>query len=192
MNLKGEIFFTSDVHFGHTNIIPYCKRPFTSVEEMDQALVDNWNAEVTNNDTVFHLGDWAFHNYERIGQLKGNIISVPGNHDHERAKKILPFLVNGFTEEIAYLKIDYDRSFVLCHYPLETWRRDHRYHLHGHTHGMFSKIDDPRIKDYYGGYRGNIPRRLDVGIDALKLYKPAHIDTIMQLLEDNEYAPTGV
>jgi len=164
-----NIWFVSDMHFGHKNMLPYCNRPFESIEEMDQALVDNWNAEVKPTDTVYHLGDWAFHNYERIGQLNGFIHSVPGNHDHERAKKLLPFLPNGFTEEIHYLKLDKERRFVLCHYPIESWRREYRYHLHGHSHGTL-------------GVHAN---RLDVGIDATKLYRPEHVDDVMQRMTIN-------
>ena len=52
-------FFTSDTHFGHENIIKYCNRPFTSTEEMDKALISNWNKVVKPEDTVFHLGDFA-------------------------------------------------------------------------------------------------------------------------------------
>ncbi len=170
-----DTFFVSDMHFGHNNIIKYCNRPYTNVETMDDALVQNWNHIVGPHDTVYHLGDWAFHNYERIGELRGRIISIPGNHDQEREKKILPFLANGFTEEIHYLKINKELRFVLCHYPLETWNRHFKFHLHGHTHGMTG--------DGYSGYRGNIPNRLDVGIDAIKLYRPIHLEEVLELIE---------
>lgn len=161
-----EIFFVSDTHFGHNNIISYCKRPWETVPEMDAALVENWNKVVSPKDTVYHLGDWAFHNYECIGQLQGNIFTVPGNHCHERAKKILPYLANGFLPEVHYLKVSPDRRFVLCHYPFESWRREYRFHLHGHTHGT----------------AGVHPNRLDVGIDATKIYAPMHIDDVVQAL----------
>ena len=51
------IFFTSDHHFYHTNIIKYCQRPFQSVEEMNEVMVERWNAVVGKNDTVYYLGD---------------------------------------------------------------------------------------------------------------------------------------
>lgn len=163
-----EIWFVSDLHFGHNNILTYCKRPFASVEEMDQALVDKWNVHVRPNDTVYCLGDMAFHNYERISQLNGRKILTPGNHDHERAKKVFPH-VQEVTQEVHYLKIDKERRFVLCHYPFESWRREYRYHLHGHAHGSSSK------KDF----------RLDVGIDATKLYRPIHLDEVKQTILTN-------
>ena len=53
------LWFTSDTHYGHTNIIKYCNRPFQSIEEMNQALADNWNDRVEADDKVWHLGDFA-------------------------------------------------------------------------------------------------------------------------------------
>jgi calcineurin-like phosphoesterase family protein len=160
------MFFVSDMHFGHNSIITYCGRPYANTEEMDDALVRNWNDTVGTTDTVYHLGDWAFGNYERIGELRGRIISVPGNHDLEREKKLLPFLHNGFTPEIVYLKHGGHR-FTLCHYPFQAWRREYKYHLHGHTHGTASAVMN----------------RLDVGIDATKLYRPIHLDEVVARLE---------
>jgi calcineurin-like phosphoesterase family protein len=55
-----NIFFTSDTHFYHTNIIKYCNRPFSSVEEMNQKLIENWNNTISEHDTIFHLGDFMF------------------------------------------------------------------------------------------------------------------------------------
>lgn len=169
------IWFVSDMHFGHKNIISYCNRPYESVEEMNEALVDNWNSNVQATDTVYHLGDWAFHDYHNLGRLNGRIISVPGNHDFERISKLTPYLPNGFTEEVHYLKIDKFYRFTLCHYPFESWRREYRFHLHGHTHG---KPEDSG----YAGYRGPIPNRLDVGVDATRLYRPMHLDEVIAAL----------
>ena len=162
-----EIWFVSDTHFGHKNIIKYCDRPFADVEEMDQALVDNWNKLVAATDTVWHLGDFAFHNHHRIGELNGFIHLVPGNHDHERMPRLQPY-VGRIYEEVVYLKVSPTRRFVLCHYPFEVWRREYPYHLHGHTHGSLQT---------------QVRGRLDVGVDATKLYAPIHIDEVILKLE---------
>src|SRR2546429_527154 len=78
-------FFTSDTHFGHANIIPYCSRPFASVPEMNEALIARWNDCVGPDDTVYHLGDFAmglkslWPEYRR--RLNGKIVFTLGNHD---------------------------------------------------------------------------------------------------------------
>ena len=66
------IYFTADHHFGHANIIRHCARPFQSVGEMDRALLDNWNARIKPQDTVYILGDLFFRNavsVEKYSQL---------------------------------------------------------------------------------------------------------------------------
>jgi calcineurin-like phosphoesterase family protein len=163
-----SIFFVSDTHFGHAKIIDYCNRPFESVEEMNDAMVRNWNGAVSPKDTVYHLGDVAFHNYECIERLNGKLKLVPGNHDHERAKKVM-HLFDEVLPEVHYLKLDKDHRFVLCHYPFESWRREYRYHLHGHTHGT-------------AGVKMN---RLDVGVDATTIMRPLHVDEIMERMTVN-------
>jgi calcineurin-like phosphoesterase family protein len=83
-------FFTSDTHFGHVNIIPYCNRPFGSVQEMNSVLIARWNRRVGKNDTVYHLGAFAmgpkdlWPNYRR--QLNGRVVFILGNHDEPFSK----------------------------------------------------------------------------------------------------------
>lgn len=78
-------WFTSDTHFAHANIIEYCKRPFANVEEMNQTMIEKWNARVKPDDLVYHLGDFAFGPAENIpkflGLLNGRVSLVRGNHD---------------------------------------------------------------------------------------------------------------
>ena len=76
-----SILFTADTHFGHANIIKYCKRPFTSADEMDEALVAAWNDKVKPEDTVYHLGDVTFKKLEMVSRLNGTKILIRGNHD---------------------------------------------------------------------------------------------------------------
>jgi len=86
------IYFTSDTHFGHAKIIPYCKRPWETVAEMDEALIAHWNAIVEPGDTVYHLGDVAMKGAEYtrscVERLNGKRVLVRGNHDPNVAKML--------------------------------------------------------------------------------------------------------
>ena len=82
-------FFTSDHHFGHKRIIELAKRPFTSVDEMDEYMIVRWNDRVKPGDTIYHVGDFAFTDHDPyLRRLNGQKFLVPGNHDHSnRVKK---------------------------------------------------------------------------------------------------------
>ena len=74
----GKIFFISDLHFDHANIIRYCNRPFKSKEEMNRAIIKNWNSTVKDKDSVYILGDVAFGRGHRsidfwLKKLKGHM-----------------------------------------------------------------------------------------------------------------------
>lgn len=90
------IFFTSDTHFGHQNIIKYCDRPFKDTDQMDEAIIANWNAVVSADDTVYHLGDIALglidKSLPKVSRLNGYKIAVLGNHDR-------PFMRAGKADE---------------------------------------------------------------------------------------------
>ena len=79
-----KIWFTSDTHFGHKNIINFCERPFKDTDEMDEFIINNWNSKINKDDIVFHLGDFAFASNKRwqelICRLNGKIYLILGNH----------------------------------------------------------------------------------------------------------------
>ena len=78
------IYLTSDTHFGHANIIKYCNRPYKDTYLMDKSLTENWNSIVTPEDTVYHLGDFAFGGISKyLPKLNGNILLIRGNHDRD-------------------------------------------------------------------------------------------------------------
>lgn len=144
------IFFTSDHHFGHNNIIKFCRdtRQYNSIHEMNLSYVKQWNEQVKPNDTVYHLGDLCFNNPQRyISYLHGHIKVVPGNHDRwSRKQKIQqepPISASGHRIEILpfihILKQNKD-IIVLCHYPLLSWphKNYNSYHCYGHTHKELS------------------------------------------------------
>lgn len=82
---EGVRWWTSDLHFGHANIISYSGRPFADTAEMDAALVSAWNHVVAASDEVWVVGDVAMgriaENLSLVGQLAGRKVLVPGNHD---------------------------------------------------------------------------------------------------------------
>lgn len=118
-------YFTSDLHLGHRNIIRLCNRPFATIEEMDETLIRNWNAKVTNGDTVYILGDLLFRNEkpaeEYLKQLKGKKHLIIGNHDRDWVKKCN---LEDFFESVNNLHFisDGKRQMTLCHYRKEQKR----------------------------------------------------------------------
>ena len=131
------IYFTADTHFGHYNVIRFCDRPFASAEEMDEAMIQNWNDRVTGNDTVYILGDMFFRSTNAEGilkRLKGKKRLIVGNHDGSWMTKFdyarYFFSVDKFLETS-----DGKRSLTLCHYPMLSWKHAKRsYMIHGHIH----------------------------------------------------------
>lgn len=131
---KGEamIWFSSDSHLSHTNIIKYCNRPFYDTIEMNETIVANWNSVVRLQDTVYFLGDFGFGNPKRLmeirNRLMGNIIFIRGSHD-KSIERLFPM------EDILEIKID-DIPVIMCHFPMRTWSKSHygSWHLYGHHH----------------------------------------------------------
>ena len=130
-------YFISDPHFGHENILKMCQRPFESVEEMNEAMIDAWNQRVTGNDTVFILGDLFYRCPDPepfLQRLKGKKRLIIGNHDSSWMDKV--DLSRYFVSVDPFLEItDGMRAITLCHYPLLTWKHKLRtYMVHGHIH----------------------------------------------------------
>ena len=154
-------FFTADQHYGHANIIRFCKRPFASVDEMDRELIRRHNEIVSEDDTVIHAGDFAFRNARSpqnyIDELAGNHIFVRGSHDRWMDETV---------REILELKIE-KQILVVCHYALRTWPRSHynSWQLHGHSHGTL----EPEGKQW------------DVGVDNNDFY-PVSFEAIREIM----------
>ena len=131
-----KIFFTSDLHFGHKNIIRFDNRPFLSVEEMDETIINRWNSKVSEEDLVYILGDISWYNdettVELINRLKGRKVLIKGNHDRVHGK-----VRHCFEEITEYKEITLDdKHIVLCHYPIVFFNRHHygAYMFYGHVH----------------------------------------------------------
>ena len=128
-------YFTSDPHFGHKNIIKYCNRPFESVEEMDKALIDNWNTVVNPDDTVYVLGDFSLRSKSYTlsisKQLKGHKRIVLGNHDRTSRNywKDMGFEMV-YEGVVGLIGVG---NYSLSHYPLENPDNPN---IHGHIHQL--------------------------------------------------------
>ena len=163
------IWFTSDLHFGHRNIIKYCNRPWNTVEEMDEALIHNWNSVVGKNDIVFDLGDFAFASNQRwrelISRLNGKHYLILGNHDVSRYPGDS---IMGLFEGVEHqMLLDIDGRYVyLNHYPFlcygGAWRNPNNavYQLFGHIHSgpNSSGKDTDRLVHLF-------PYQYDIGVD---------------------------
>ena len=173
------IWFTSDQHFGHDKIRDYCNRPFSTVGEMDSAMISRWNEVIGDDDIVYHLGDFTLGEEAKhyFSHLNGSI-RVLGNRWHHDKRwlqrwldsevwysksrssvRILPALYL-LTMNKEHVGVEY---IVLCHYPLARWDRQHygSWHLHGHTHNR---------------YQGD-GFCMDVGVDAHDFY-PVSLDQV--------------
>jgi len=131
------IYFISDTHFGHANIIKSCDRPFASVEEMNETMIELWNARVRNEDEVYILGDMFFRCKDPepiLKRLKGKKYLIIGNHDHTWLNKIPTEKYFEWVQLYADVQIGGERA-VLSHYPMLSYRNDSkRYMIHGHLH----------------------------------------------------------
>ena len=119
-------FFTADTHFGHANIIKYCNRPFKDTDEMNEALIANWNNVVSEGDTVYHLGDFSFRGYHRYrNRLNGNIVLLQGNHDDELQTNIkeLVIALNGKIWYMCHIPpLENRQKYCLCGHIHEKWK----------------------------------------------------------------------
>lgn len=129
----GKTFFIADLHLGHKNIIEYCNRPFNSIDDMNIALIDNWNKMVGDDDKVFMLGDFALSSNENIIRwgkaLRGKKVLVRGNHD--RAPDTV-YYEAGFQYVYQY-PVFWNQTFLLSHAPITT-NIGEVINIHGHIH----------------------------------------------------------
>ena len=159
----------ADTHFGHTNIIKYCNRPFNSVGEMDEVLIERINKYVRPIDYLYHLGDFCFGKRSEsvryyLNKINcKNIVLILGNHDYvkhvknERFREIHPILIRTINNQ----------PMTLCHYSMRVWHKKHygAWHLYGHSHGTLDSLD----------------KSMDVGVDTNNFY-PYHFDEIKEKL----------
>lgn len=160
-----NVWFTSDTHFYHENILRFCNRPFGSIEEMNEELIRRWNETVPEDGIVFHLGDFCLGHpgdwNDILNQLNGQIYLILGNHD-------MKYIKQGFMKRFVYVTQQMSirvggQAIILNHNPFLCYGGAYRnvWQLFGHVHsGPYSHtgLDIPRLQYLF-------PRQYDVGVD---------------------------
>ena len=171
------IFYTADLHFHYKPFLP--GRPFASVEEMDEAMIRLWNETVTDEDTVYVVGDVGYNGGyvpgDALGRLQGRKHLIRGNHDtgFENAPKLFDY----FETVTDFNEIDDGETHILlCHYPILYRKRG--YMIYGHLH-------QARGPEY--DILRQMPRMLNAGVDV-NFYRPV---TLAQLVENNRAFYSG-
>lgn len=183
-------WFISDTHFGHKKILEYEKehRPFDSIEEMNEAIIDRWNSVVRPKDIVYHLGDFALHSsyIPLAGKLAGKKYLVLGNHDTFHPSVYLPYfhkLLGGV----------FWKSCVLTHMPVSESGLGQRWFLnvHGHLHSkIMKKVQlggfNPVTNEYYSTIEDKIiadPNYFNVSCEQNNL-TPIHAEIILERVKE--------
>lgn len=166
------LFFTSDEHYGHRNIIDYCDRPFKSVEEMDEEIIQRHNKVVRGGDVVVHAGDFTLANAiiarRYLSKLNGKKhIFLKGSHDKWLNDPLIksefdPHEIMEFSMKGEYI--------VVCHYSMRVWPRSHynSWQLYGHSHGRLAPVG----------------KQYDIGVDNNNFY-PVSFDKIREIMKDS-------
>ena len=137
---NSRIFLISDLHIGHKNILKYCQRPFSLVEEMTNFFINNWNSIITNNDRVFMLGDFCLTGKNKIVEvgrkLNGRKTLVWGNHE---SASLNTYYAAGF-EMVSKYPILLNDTYILSHYPIPVCKYKN---IHGHIHNKPLLFSNP-------------------------------------------------
>lgn len=189
MNESNKIFFTSDTHFNHANIIKYCKRPFDNVEQMNEELIRRWNEVVRPEDTVYHLGDLGFFDYRVpdkysllniMKRLNGKVYLILGNHDNFNHILKHKFLFSGISNA-GHIYIDRKKVYM-NHFPylcFDGSESRKSIQLFGHVHSgpkAEEAYDILRLKHLY------VKSQYDVGVDNNN-YTPISFEEIIEKLK---------
>ncbi len=131
------VFFIADTHFGHKNVLKLCNRPFDTIEQMNETIIENWNRRVAGRDSVYVLGDMFFRCEDPeaiLRRLHGKKHLIIGNHDSSWINKMD---TGRYFQSVELMEVISDgaHAMTLCHYPLLSWKHSKTsYMIHGHIH----------------------------------------------------------
>lgn len=157
-------WFTADEHYGHHNTIKYNNRPFSSVEEMNETIINNHNKVINKNDLVIHAGDFTLRDKKYaesiIRKLTGKHIFLRGSHDR--------WLRQSHAKDL-YEKTIEKQFIVVCHYAMRVWHRSHynSWQLYGHSHGRLEPVG----------------KQWDIGVDNNNFY-PVSFEQIKEIMKN--------
>ena len=183
-------YYIADIHFRDEKVFVKCKRPFKNIYEYENEIIKRWNKKVTNNDTVYVLGDLVLDGcaeaIEILPKLKGHKKLIVGNHDENLCEQINQLKI---FESIDFIKLvkDKGRNVCLCHYPLMDWMEFNRngYHIYGHIHNKtaINGAAYSQIKEYYKDKPA-----FNCGVDVVG-FEPVTLDELIKLKEANKNEP---
>ena len=176
---KTMTYFIADLHLGHSNIITLCERPFSSVEEMNETIIGNWNSRITDVDDVYILGDFAYKSSEDVTvflkKMKGHKHLVIGNHDNSWMNVGGSLSYFDSVKQMDFLSFN-GRQIWLCHYPMMEWNDS----LHG-SYLIFGHIHNNVGQPYWNLIKTN-DRMLNAGVEVNNFYPV----TFEELVRNNE------
>lgn len=176
--MPADIWFISDTHFGHKNILTFKDkhgkplREFDSVEQMDEHMIQQWNNVVKEHDKVYHLGDISMSKHHLgyyFDRLKGQKRLVRGNHDVAKTKEYMKYFKD------VYGCRTWGRDFIATHIPIHPdsvgrWKVNLHGHLHAHVVELPNRKPDPRY--------------VNVSVEQLDDYTPMHLDELKKIIKD--------
>ncbi len=172
-------YFTADLHFGHATVMLSCRPQFITVAEMNHYLIKQWNNKVTDEDTVYVLGDMFYHCptdviLNVLCLLKGKKHLIIGNHDDSWLSQVDTLQFFESLDSLSIKNID-GHEITLCHYPLANWQHYQKaYMIHGHIH---DDKDEP-----YWDYLVKNDLILNAGVE-INNFEPV---TLEELIENNK------
>lgn len=187
--------YIADLHFSHNNVIKFDNRPFATVEEMNQTLVDNWNSVVKNEDTTYILGDFCWLKEAEwikiLDKLKGNKVLIEGNHDLKKMSKTLK-------DKFTYIKekdeiSDCGKKVIMSHYPEMAYKSSYNkkvFMLYGHVHNHTKEAEF--IKKWTQELRDNCISDYDnkgqiINVGCMMSYMDYTPRTLKEILHSNGF-----
>lgn len=187
-----NIFFISDFHIGHSNIIRFDNRPFTDMNHMQETLISNWNNVVGEDDIVFYGGDLFYKCVAKyptwfVHQLNGKIHFILGNHDRYNDIRKMNRFETIDNEQKIDIKDDVKGGYQhihIHHHPILSWNKGNHgsWHFHGHTHQKMALNND---YDWY--YRRKV---MDISCNGLD-YTPISYVDIKEIMSNRINIPHG-